>query len=103
MDYEKIGALIRRLRTQQGLTQRQLAVQLDISDEAVSKWERGQGCPDVSLLPRLAQTLAMESLFGTACSMGSFTSWCDPFSSVACCGILTQTTIRKGDRSCPIS
>lgn len=60
MDYEKIGALIRRLRTQQGLTQRQLAVQLDISDKAVSKWERGQGCPDVSLLPRLAQTLGVE-------------------------------------------
>lgn len=45
MDYEKIGALIRRLRTQQGLTQRQLAVQLDISDKAVSKWERGHAWP----------------------------------------------------------
>lgn len=60
MDYEKIGALIRRLRTRQGLTQRQLAGQLEVSDKAVSKWERGQGCPDVSLLPRLAQTLGVE-------------------------------------------
>lgn len=60
MDYEKIGALIRRLRTQQHLTQRQLADELEISDKAVSKWERGQGCPDVSLLPRLAQTLGVE-------------------------------------------
>lgn len=60
MDYEKIGALIRRLRTRQGLTQRQLAEQLEVSDKAVSKWERGQGCPDVSLLPRLAQTLGVE-------------------------------------------
>ena len=41
MDYEKIGALIRRLRTQQHLTQRQLADELEISDKAVSKWERG--------------------------------------------------------------
>ena len=60
MDYEKIGALIRRLRTQQHLTQRQLADELEISDKAVSKWERGQGCPDVSLLPRLAQTLGVD-------------------------------------------
>mgnify|MGYP002247908749 CR=1 FL=1 len=51
MDYEKIGALIRSLRTQQGLTQRELAQRLTVSDKAVSKWERGQGCPDVSLLP----------------------------------------------------
>lgn len=60
MDYEKIGALIRRLRTRQGLTQRQLAGRLEVSDKAVSKWERGQGCPDVSLLPSLAQTLGVE-------------------------------------------
>ena len=60
MDYEKIGALIRNLRTQQGLTQRELAQRLAVSDKAVSKWERGQGCPDVSLLPSLAQTLGVE-------------------------------------------
>ena len=41
MDYEKIGALIRSLRTQQGLTQRELAQRLTVSDKAVSKWERG--------------------------------------------------------------
>ena len=60
MDYEKIGGLIRSLRTQQGLTQLQLAGRIGVSDKAVSKWERGQGCPDVSLLPRLAQTLGVE-------------------------------------------
>ncbi len=60
MDYEKIGSLIRSLRTQQGLTQRELAGRLMVSDKAVSKWERGQGCPDVFLLPRLAQTLGVE-------------------------------------------
>ena len=57
MDYEKIGGLIRSLRTQQALTQLQLAGRIGVSDKAVSKWERGQGCPDVSLLPRLAQIL----------------------------------------------
>lgn len=60
MDYEKIGTLIRNLRLEQGLTQLQLAVRLGISDKAVSKWERGMGCPDVSLLPHLSQTLGVE-------------------------------------------
>ena len=41
MDYEKIGGLIRSLRTQQGMTQRELAQLLTVSDKAVSKWERG--------------------------------------------------------------
>ena len=49
MDTNLIGTLIRRLRTEHDLTQRQLAQQLHVSDKAVSKWERGLGCPDVSL------------------------------------------------------
>ena len=53
MDTNLIGTLIRRLRTEHKLTQRQLALQLNVSDKAVSKWERGLGCPDVSLLPAL--------------------------------------------------
>lgn len=60
MDTGLIGGLIRRLRTEHGLTQRQLAQQLHVSDKAVSKWERGLGCPDVSLLPALAQVLGVE-------------------------------------------
>ena len=60
MDTNLIGALIRRLRTEHKLTQRQLALQLNVSDKAVSKWERGLGCPDVSLLPALAQVLGVE-------------------------------------------
>lgn len=60
MDTNLIGGLIRRLRTEHSLTQRQLAQQLHVSDKAVSKWERGLGCPDVSLLPALAQVLGVE-------------------------------------------
>ena len=41
MDQEKTGALIRRLRMEMGLTQRELAGRLGVSDKAVSKWERG--------------------------------------------------------------
>lgn len=60
MDTSLIGGLIRRLRTEHSLTQRQLAQQLHVSDKAVSKWERGLGCPDVSLLPVLSQVLGVE-------------------------------------------
>jgi transcriptional regulator with XRE-family HTH domain len=55
----KTGALIRRLRTETGLTQRQLAERLCVSDKAVSKWECGNGSPDISLLTELAD------IFGT--------------------------------------
>ncbi|WP_295209879.1 helix-turn-helix transcriptional regulator [Ruminococcus sp.] len=54
MDYKKIGELICQLRKEKGLTQLQLAEKLHVSDKAVSKWERGIGCPDVSILNALA-------------------------------------------------
>lgn len=57
MDYEKIGSLIRSLRTQQGLTQRELAQRLTVSDKAVSKWERGLSVPDSDLLIALSEAL----------------------------------------------
>jgi len=57
MDAQKTGALIRRLRLEKGLTQKELAEKLQISDKAVSKWERGLGCPDVGLLTALAEAL----------------------------------------------
>ncbi len=41
MDAASIGALIRKLRTEAGLTQRELAQRLCVTDKAVSKWERG--------------------------------------------------------------
>ena len=67
MNQTKIGQLIRALRKEQGLTQLQLANRMNISDKAVSKWERGLGCPDVSLLPQLSEILGvnlMELLSG---------------------------------------
>ena len=59
MDPVKTGKLIRQLRTESRLTQKQLADRLHVSDKAVSKWECGNGCPDVSLLAELA------AVFGT--------------------------------------
>lgn len=59
MDQNKTGQLIRALRTELGMTQRQLADALGVTDRAVSKWERGLGCPDVSLLPGLSRALGV--------------------------------------------
>lgn len=48
------------MRKEQALTQRQLAERMNISDKAVSKWERGLGCPDVSLLPDLSKIFGVN-------------------------------------------
>ena len=60
MDCVKIGRLIYTLRTERRLTQQQLADCLNISDKAVSKWERGLGCPDISLLSELSEILEVD-------------------------------------------
>ena len=52
-----IGRRISQLRKEQGLTQEELAQSLDVSSQAVSKWENDVSCPDISLLPKLADTL----------------------------------------------
>lgn len=53
----KTGEIIRSLRKNKNMTQLELAEKLGVSDKAVSKWERGCGAPDVSLLPALSAEL----------------------------------------------
>ena len=60
MDPIKTGAVIRSQRQNKGMTQLELAEKLCISDKTVSKWERGVGAPDISLLPALARTLDVD-------------------------------------------
>ena len=62
MDNEKIGKFIRTLRKDVGLTQKELAEKLGITDRAISKWERGLGCPDISLLESVANILNVSIL-----------------------------------------
>ena len=50
MNAEKICIAIKILRKRKGLTQHQLADKLGVTDKAVSKWERGLGTPDISML-----------------------------------------------------
>ena len=62
MDCMKVGKLILQLRTEKGLTQKQVADQLNISNKTISKWECGLGCPDVSLWEELANVLGADIL-----------------------------------------
>lgn len=60
MDREMLGRFIAQRRKERNLTQRELAEALHVTDKAVSKWERGAGCPDISLLEPLAEALELS-------------------------------------------
>ena len=60
MDLEKTGELLSRLRKERGMTQKQVAGRLQISDRTVSKWERGAGLPDVSLLKEISALYGVD-------------------------------------------
>ena len=67
MDKEKTGQLITELRKEKGMTQKQLAEALNVTDKAVSTWERGLSFPDISMLEPLSELLdisIMELLAG---------------------------------------
>lgn len=57
MDRYVTGAVIRKLRENKKMTQEELAGKIFVSSKAVSKWETGQGFPDISLLEPLAKAL----------------------------------------------
>ncbi len=59
IDKEKFGPFVAQLRKEKGLTQKQLAQALYVSDKAVSKWERSLSLPDTGLLLPLAQLLGV--------------------------------------------
>ena len=60
MNAEKTGLLIYQLRNRKGYTQKELAEKCNVSDKAVSKWERGESCPDVTVLPKIAEVFGVE-------------------------------------------
>ena len=57
MDVKKVGEFIKQKRKEKKLTQKELAQKLSITDRAISKWERGICCPDISLLKELSSIL----------------------------------------------
>ena len=61
-----LGTQIALLRKQNNITQEALAQQLGVTNQAVSKWESDQCCPDVTLLPKIADIfhISIDTLFG---------------------------------------
>ena len=62
MDNQKFGMFITTLRKEKGWTQRDLAEHLNVTDKAVSKWERGLGFPDIKTIEPLADALNVSIL-----------------------------------------
>lgn len=60
MDYEKIGSFIAAKRKEKGMTQKDLAELLGVTDRAVSKWERAKSFPDVQILKPLCEALGVS-------------------------------------------
>ena len=60
MDRYITGAVIKRLREQKHMTQEELAAKIHVSSKAVSKWETGQGFPDISLIEPLSKALSIS-------------------------------------------
>lgn len=61
MDIKKSGAFIAELRRQNHMTQKELAAKLNVTDKAVSKWERGAGYPEITTVPLLAKELGVSA------------------------------------------
>ena len=62
MDNKKFGQFILKLRKEKGWTQLELAEKLNITDKAVSKWERGTGFPDIKIIEPLAEVFNVSIL-----------------------------------------
>ena len=57
MSNKTLGEMISSLRKNKGMTQNELAEKMNVTDKAVSKWERNLSCPDVNSIPKLAEIL----------------------------------------------
>lgn len=60
MTNKSMAEVISSRRKELGMTQKDLAEKLNITDKAVSKWERGIACPDTASIPKLAQILGIS-------------------------------------------
>lgn len=60
MQQKHMGEIIVRRRKELGMTQKELADTMQVTDKAVSKWERNLSCPDIGSIPALARTLEIS-------------------------------------------
>ena len=75
MDQKKIGQFIAALRKNKNMTQRNIAEQLDVSEKTISKWECGNGLPEVTYMEPLCEILGItvnELLMGERINMAEF-------------------------------
>ena len=105
MDQIKTGNIIRTMRLRQNMTQRGLSEKIGVSDKAVSKWERGCGAPDLSIVPVLAEALGLDTkalLSGELCerdaSSGNMKKL--KFYVCPCCGNLLLSAEGAGVSCC---
>ena len=62
MDAHKFGAFVARRRNERNMTQADLASKIQVTDKAVSRWERGLGFPDINIIEPLADALEVSVL-----------------------------------------
>ncbi|MFT4146842.1 MAG: helix-turn-helix domain-containing protein [Mobilitalea sp.] len=124
MQNNKVGTIIRTLRLEQRLTQKQLADKMNVSNKTISKWERGLGLPDISLIPELSDRLGVDiynlltgdvtanaSVGGNmkntqffVCPTCHNISLCTGSAEVSCCGKkLTAQALKKAEESGKLS
>ena len=84
MDKYVTGSVIRRLRENKNMTQEELAGKVFVSSKAVSKWETGQGFPDISLIEPLAKALDISVIELLFCGNVINTTG---EAVISCCGI----------------
>lgn len=60
MSRKTVGEIISYLRKEKNMTQNDLAEKMNVTDKAVSKWERNLSCPDVNSIPKLAEILGIS-------------------------------------------
>ncbi|MGI5874071.1 MAG: helix-turn-helix domain-containing protein [Bacillota bacterium] len=73
MNEQTMGKIIAARRKEMGMTQAELAGKMGVTDKAVSKWERDLSYPDITSVPKLAETLDVsveELMMSTAASAG---------------------------------
>ena len=66
----KLAENIKRLRAEKGMSQKELAIRLSVSPQAVSRWENGLAYPDIEMLPRIAELygVSLDTLMGVGMS-----------------------------------
>lgn len=101
MDCAKVGYLIQKMRKEKGLTQKELANKLKISDKTISKWERGMGCPDISLISDLSEILSVniESILSGEMSQNDFSAGSMKISRFFVCPVCGNISLCTGNAS----